>query len=123
MKTTTYIFHNNHAIKRPPIPMLDRRYLPLRTTLKQLLGPFQRNIHFDVLVGNLLDLQRDPDPLCEGTGERPEKLQVGFFGVALRGHGGEAGWFFGLGSRCRRCLGGRMGVGVGTLFLGFFCFF
>lgn len=86
-----YIFHDDRALPRTPIPVLDARQ-PLAGIHLQHL-PRQREerlVDLDVLVGNLLDLERDPDPLPEGAEGVPEEGQIGGLGVSAGGSGCEA---------------------------------
>lgn len=74
-------------------------------------------MRLDVLVGDLLDFEGDPDALRVGTEGVAVEDQVGGFGVAEGGSGGEAGGG-GVGiAGCGGGCGGR-GRGVGGFVVG-----
>lgn len=64
-----YVFHQDGALVATPVAMSQRRHKAAGIDFEQRLR-LRIGIDFDVLVVELLQFERDPDTLDEGTGWR-----------------------------------------------------
>ena len=87
----TYIFHNDRALPRSPIPMLDTRQPLVGIHLYHFRRQWESAVGLDVLVWDLLDFEGDPYTLREGTEQVAEEDEVGRLRVMLSRQSGEAG--------------------------------